>query len=129
MREVFAHEAILRMGLDEDSRAPGAAITVQLCGDWQHEPPCPIAPHHTRSERVDDGRVRVRTLFSTPRATEQDVRARIDVALRAGRLPGRGAGAARWTLVGSDSSTVRYDEQDLAQRLGDQPLGHPTASP
>ena len=29
---------------DADVRAPGAAVTVVLCGHWDHEPPCPLAP-------------------------------------------------------------------------------------
>ena len=35
--------------------APGGAITVALCGSWDHEPPCPLAPHHTRAHRSGDG--------------------------------------------------------------------------
>ena len=33
-----------------DDGAPGAAVTVALCGHWEHPPPCPLAPHHTRAE-------------------------------------------------------------------------------
>jgi hypothetical protein len=36
MREAFAHEAVLVMEPDADMRAPGAAITVALCGHWDH---------------------------------------------------------------------------------------------
>ena len=44
----FVHEAFLSMAPGNDIAAPGAAITVELCGRWEHEPPCPLAPHHTR---------------------------------------------------------------------------------
>ena len=30
---------------DADVQAPGAAVTVALCGHWEHEPPGPLAPH------------------------------------------------------------------------------------
>jgi hypothetical protein len=43
---------------DADMRAPGAAVTVALCGHWDHEPPCPLAPHHVRVDE-DDGELRV----------------------------------------------------------------------
>jgi hypothetical protein len=54
MREVFAHEAVVAMGADEDVGAPGAAVTVALCGHWEHDPPCPLAAHHTAAERDGD---------------------------------------------------------------------------
>ena len=40
-----------------DVRAPGAAVTVALCGHWEHEP-CPLAPHHV-SAHENDGELRV----------------------------------------------------------------------
>jgi len=43
MRQAFAHEAILVVQPQADLRAPGAAITVALCGHWEHQPPCPLA--------------------------------------------------------------------------------------
>jgi hypothetical protein len=50
-REAFAHDAVVELAADGDDRAPGGAITVALCGSWSHEPPCPLAPHHTAAER------------------------------------------------------------------------------
>ena len=73
VRAPFAHEAVLRMGADADVSAPGAAITVALCGHWEHDPPCPLAPHHTAAERVDD-EVHVGTLFAVEPAREAGVR-------------------------------------------------------
>jgi hypothetical protein len=67
MRQAFAHEAVLSMGDEADEGAPGAAVMAALCGRWEHEPPCPLSPHHVRSERVDDD-LHVRVLFAlTPR--------------------------------------------------------------
>ena len=64
MRQLYAHDAVVRMNPTDDPSVIGAAITVALCGDWQHEPPCPLAPHHTRTERREE-KVHVRTLFAT----------------------------------------------------------------
>jgi hypothetical protein len=69
VRQPFAHEAVLTIDADGDVGAPGAAITVALCGHWDHEPPCPLAPHHTAAERVGDD-VHMRTLFAVEPARE-----------------------------------------------------------
>ncbi len=71
MREAFAHEAVLVMEPDANVRAPGAAVTVALCGHWVHEPPCPLAPHHVGAEE-HDGELRVRIVF----AAEPDAESR-----------------------------------------------------
>ena len=63
-----------------DLRAPGAAITVALCGHWNHEPPCPLAPHHVSADE-DDGELRVRVLFAAERDKEREVRHLIEQAL------------------------------------------------
>ncbi|WP_309107289.1 hypothetical protein [Arthrobacter sp.] len=47
----FVHEALLAVGGDSDGAAPGAAVTLELCGSLEHQPPCPLAPHNTRAER------------------------------------------------------------------------------
>ena len=65
---------------DADLRAPGAAITVALCGHWDHEPPCPLAPHWV-SVGEDDGELRVRILFAAEPDTEGEVRHLIEQAL------------------------------------------------
>ena len=54
MRSPFLHLATLEMSENDDDRAPGAAITLALCGSWEHSPPCPLAAHHTQPVR--DGR-------------------------------------------------------------------------
>ena len=116
MRHAFAHEAVLVMQPDADLRAPGAAITVALCGHWDHQPPCPLAAHHTRAERTGD-RVRVRTLFAAEPEAEQIVRQRIDQALSAGHLEGPDAVVTHWRLDTSQPSEVTAEETDHAERL------------
>ncbi|MGQ0773267.1 MAG: toll/interleukin-1 receptor domain-containing protein [Pseudonocardiales bacterium] len=116
MREAFAHEAVLSMAAGADECAPGAAVTLELCGHWEHEPPCPVAAHHSCAERV--GRdVQVRILFATEPERETEVRHRIDVALSAGQLCGPDGLTTGWTLRSSRRSDVFPDETDHAQCL------------
>ncbi len=116
MRQVFAHEAELFMAPDGDIQAPGAAVTVRLCGHWAHEPPCPLAPHHTQANRVG-GVVRLRTVFAAESDSEDAVRQGIDDALTGGELLGPGGVATQWQLSDSRPSAVSAAERKLGARL------------
>ena len=116
MRRAFAHEAVLEFAQDADSQAPGAAVTVALCGHWQHEPPCPLAPHHNQATRVGNDLI-VRTLFAVEPDLEDAVRQRIDAALRAGQLSGPDGVITRWHLRSTHPSAIASQEADHAQRL------------
>ncbi|HEX4703559.1 MAG TPA: hypothetical protein VH352_15635 [Pseudonocardiaceae bacterium] len=120
MRQAFAHEAVLVMGPDADLRAPGAAVTVALCGEWEHEPPCPLAPHHTRADRVGGDEVRLRVLFATEPDAETTVRQLIQEALSGGHLDGPD-GTTTWRLHDSQHSDVKPDERVHADRLISEP--------
>jgi hypothetical protein len=115
-RRPFAHDAVLTMAAAADDRAPGGAITVALCGSWSHEPPCPLAPHHTRARR-DGEEIRLRVLFAAEPADEQRVRAAIDDALAAGAGDTPDGGRTSWRLVSSAASAVRPAEREHADRL------------
>jgi hypothetical protein len=114
-RRPYAHDAVVRMAPDADIRAVGAAVTVALCGHWEHPPPCPLAAHHTRADRVDD-EVRVRILFATEPEREAEVRQRIAAALAGGHLDGPD-GPTAWRLVHDGAGTIEPDEVDHAARL------------
>src|SRR5690606_31200200 len=101
---------------DADPHAPGAAITVALCGHWEHEPPCPLAPHHTAVERAGD-EVRLRVLFAAEPDAVPDVRRRIDAALADGVLDGPDGVSTRWRLRAARAGAVRADETEHAERL------------
>ncbi|WP_432174304.1 hypothetical protein [Streptomyces sp. Tue6028] len=116
MRTPFAQEAVLVMAADGDVRAPGAAVTVALCGDWEHEPPCPLAPHHTSAERCGD-EVRLRVLFAADPADEAEARTRIESALSQSTFRGPDGVTTRWRLRGTRPSPVRPDETEHAERL------------
>ena len=104
------------MATDADIQAPGAAITVALCGHWTHDPPCTLAPHHSHADRVG-GDVRVRTVFAVEPDNEILIRDRIDQALSQGRLRGPDGVITQWQLRGSRPSEIRANEATCAQRL------------
>jgi hypothetical protein len=116
MRQAFAHEAVLVMAPDADTGAPGAAITTELCGHWEHQPPCPLAAHHTRADRID-GDVRLRILFAVEPDREDTVRQRIDRALSRGHLPNLEGKPSSWQVRLSRRSEVSPEETGHATRL------------
>ena len=116
MRAVFAHDAVLAMDSDQDLQAPGAAITVALCGSWEHAPPCPLAPHHTTAERDGDA-VRLRVLFAAEPGDEPEVRRRIAAALAAGEVVTPVGDVARWRVTAEGPGEVRSEESDHGRRL------------
>ncbi|MEU6033905.1 hypothetical protein ABZ801_00690 [Actinomadura sp. NPDC047616] len=116
MRQAFAHEAVVAMDPGEDIRAPGAAITVALCGHWEHQSPCPLAPHHTDARRSGT-RVRLRVLFASESAAEASVRTRIEQALAESSLTGPDGVTTHWRLLDTQPSAVRTSEAEHAERL------------
>ncbi|MFG3580392.1 hypothetical protein [Micromonospora chersina] len=116
MRQGYAHHAVLAMAPDADDGAPGAAVTVALCGHWEHEPPCPVAAHHTGTERVGD-ELRLRVLFATEPHLEPRVRRDIDRALGLGQLTGPDGATTRWRLLRSGMREPSPDEAAHLDRL------------
>lgn len=116
VRAAFAHDALLEMAVDADLAAPGGVITNALCGAVAHPPPCPLAPHHTRSTRRDDG-VAVRVLFAVEPERAAEVRAEIDRALAAGFGDAPDGTRTLWVLRGSAPGTLTEPEQEHAGRL------------
>ena len=110
--EAFAHSALLVV--EGDAAGPGAAVTVALCGHWEHEPPCRW-PHHT-AVRVEPAGLRVRTVFACAPADEPAVRARIEGALTDGSLDGP-SGPVRWRTLSQGPTGLQPTEAALATRL------------
>jgi hypothetical protein len=103
VRNAYAHVAELAWS-GADERAPGGAITEELCGVVDHEGPCPLAPHFTSVENRGDT-LEVRVLFACEPADLAGVRARIDTAL------------SRWPVLTSGAGDVLEDEVEHAARL------------
>jgi hypothetical protein len=116
VRQAYTQQALLSMAPEADLAAVGARITLELCGAWDHEPPCPLAPHHARAERSGE-EVRVRVLFAAEPWSEPEVRRRIDAALADGRLEHPAGVVTRWTVLRSDADPVSPEEAAHAERL------------
>jgi hypothetical protein len=114
VRQAFVHDAVVTMEAGGDVRAPGAAITVALCGHWKHEAPCPLAPHCTDAQRSGD-QVRLRVLFAVEPAAEAEVRRRIEAALSRARLTGPDGVTTRWQLRSEQPGLLRDDEAQHAE--------------
>jgi hypothetical protein len=117
MRQAYAHEAVVTLADGADLRAPGGAITVALCGALEHEPPCPLAPHHTAAASGDGGTVDLRILFAAAPGRVDEVRRRIDEALDAGAFTGPDGVTSRWRLVRAGCARIVPDERAHARRL------------
>ena len=109
-RETFVHEAELRLEDGTDPAAPGAAVTTALCGHWEHEGPCRWP--HNNDIAVSDALTTFRTLFAAPAADEDEIRKRIDRALRDG---------TGWAVLRTGPRPVAAPEQALARLLAATP--------
>ncbi len=92
-----AHEVTVLLAEGGDPAAMGAAVTVELCGHWDHDPPCRW-PHHTQAVAGPQGHV-VQVDFDAPPDDEAAVRRRIDAALSRGTLTGPEGRTTTWELV------------------------------
>ena len=103
----FVHRAELLLDEAADDRAPGGAVTVALCGHWDHEGPCRW-PHNNA---IDASTVpaRFRTVFVAVDADVEEVRHRIETGLRSD---------PSWTVVVSTTGTLDDDERALSDKLG-----------
>ena len=115
MRQAFAHEAILVMEPEADEGAPGAAVTVALCGHWDHEGPCPLSPHRAHAARVGD-ELHVTVVFAAEPETEHEVRRRIERAL-SGQWRFPDGFTTPWQLRESRPRDVLPEERSQAERL------------
>lgn len=120
VRTTYAHDAVLELDPDADERAPGAAVTAELCGSWDHPGPCPVAPHHTATHREGD-ELGVRVLFAVTPDRERAVRERVVAALSSGDLVGPDGARTRWRLVRHGAGTLQPDERGQADRLAAEP--------
>jgi hypothetical protein len=113
---LYVHAATLLLDGDADPAAPGAAITIALCGSWEHPPPCPLAAHHTSWSREGDT-VSLRTIFATGSTQEGDVRGLIHRALAFGTCDAPNGTVSRWTLLASGPAELSTQERGHAERI------------
>lgn len=92
----YVHEATVELADGADPRALGGAITVALCGHWEHEPPCRW-PHQTDIAAVGEGHL-VRTSFTVEPSDAPNVRQMIVAALESGQQAGPDGQISHWTM-------------------------------
>ncbi len=102
----FVVEAELVLHDGFDPAAVGAAVTVELCGHWEHDGPCRW-PHNSAIEAERDPAL-FRTLFVADEQETELVRDRIETALR---------GGLGWHLVSVRSRPVAERERAMAEQL------------
>jgi hypothetical protein len=102
----YVHEAELELFEGTDPQAPGGAVTVALCGHWDHDGPCRW-PHHSAIAGGAQPRL-LRTVFAARPQDEPEIRALIDGALRAD---------TRWSVRCSGASRLRKEEEPLGRDL------------
>ncbi len=115
MRVSFVHEVVLRLQHGADPRGPGAAVTVGLCGHWEHDGPCRWPHLATVSGRTGDD-LTLRVLFVAEPEDEPEVRSRIVEASRRGRVEGAPQPSA-WTVLRERGDALRPDEAADGARL------------
>jgi hypothetical protein len=116
MAPVHAHEAVLELEADADAAAPGAAVTIALCGHWQHEGTCRW-PHRT-SVISQDGRVlHVRILYAASAAEQHEVGSRIATSLNRGELAVFDGRVQRWRVLREGASHPLENEESLVAEL------------
>jgi hypothetical protein len=116
VRQAYAHDAVVAMQPGGSPDAFGGAITVALCGHWDHPPPCPLAPHYVTA--LPDGEtVTLRILFATEPTNERRVRSLIGQALATGQLTGPDGGLTTWQLRAAAPGNVQPEEENHAAGL------------
>lgn len=111
----YVHQSTLVLSAKDDLDAPGAAVTLKLCGSLDHEPPCRV-PHHTHAERAGTAVV-LRIVFAAEPENQEAVRHQIDEALRAGRMRSPAGEPVRWELGRSVAAELSTAEAELGRRL------------
>jgi hypothetical protein len=95
----FAHALVGRVArMGGDHAALGGAVTVALCGHWDHGDACRW-PHLTTTEGVGD-EVVVTVRFDAPDDEVAQVCGLITSSLQAGELVGPDGRTTRWQWVG-----------------------------
>jgi hypothetical protein len=117
MKQSFVQCAELLLESGADPAAPGGAVTLALCGSWDHAGPCRW-PHLTHAG-WDERRGRVRVIFVADAEDENHVRALIERALASGECAGPDATLSRWEATDHAVGVLTESEEALAVELAE----------
>lgn len=94
----FAHEQVCRVrDLVGEPAALGGAVTVALCGHWEHDGDCRW-PHHTSVQGHGAGHL-VTVAFDADQRDVEQVRERVRKVLSRGRMQGPDGTVSTWVLL------------------------------
>jgi hypothetical protein len=118
MKQSFVQCAEVQMEPGSDPAAPGGAVTIALCGTWDHPGPCRW-PHHT-SATWEEKRGRVRVVFVAEEEEEAQIRALIDEALAGGECVGPDGKTNRWAATDFGAGVLSQSESELGAHISVQ---------
>ena len=104
---IFEHryECMIKLAADADERAPGGAVTVSLCGQWDHEGLCRW-PHYSTLEPRADGLSRLVVDFNAVPQDVELVRAKIKAGVETGRLVGPDGRISKWRIYQTEEGSA-----------------------
>ncbi|HSG61248.1 MAG TPA: hypothetical protein VLA24_07405 [Pseudomonadales bacterium] len=94
--------AELQLEPGADTRSPGGAVTIALCGHWEHKGACRW-PHNNHVEPAASSHV-MTIEFNCPAHELAEVQQRIQKALKGGRCIGPDGRENHWRLIKIDAS-------------------------
>lgn len=115
MKRTFVHCADVSLEDGADPAAPGGAITLELCGSWDHPGPCRW-PHET-SGVWDERRGKIRVVFLACEEEENYVRQLISKAIAKGLCVGPDRKTNRWTTTNQHSDAPSEADDAWAAKL------------
>jgi hypothetical protein len=116
MKRPFVHCATILLEADADPAAPGGAVTVRLCGSWDHGGPCRW-PHET-SVDWEGRRGTARVVFFVEEEEERQLRVMIDGALGGGVCVGPDGRVNRWAATDQSAGVLTASEVAWGARMG-----------
>lgn len=99
--------ATVEFNAGADSRAAGGAVTVALCGHWEHEGACRW-PHYTETETIAHQH-RLTIDFTCEESDLDEVSSKIHGAIKKGRQAGPDGSINEWQLISIEASPSRIN--------------------
>ncbi|MEP6671551.1 MAG: hypothetical protein ABJF10_20480 [Chthoniobacter sp.] len=117
MRRTFVQCAELLLEPGADAAAPGGAVTLALCGSWDHAGACRW-PHETAAA-WDERQGRLRVVFAAEAEDENHIRTLIEQALAGGECVGPDGKRSHWTVTEHSAGVLSESEEALGSTIAE----------